>query len=236
MNPVRIKVMSDDFLVFSLPCGAINNDFLNNYEFDFAVILLPSIEADFYIEVYSKRKDLITDNYAAAISAAAFLVLKRGLPLSEIRFETSTDFVDVFYTDNGMFSVPIQKCKELCTKTTEFFGCETEYTDVSLCDTVRVVKSKDIKNFDLSALPGFLHAGGKLPESVILTAMRDNKLDVLIYNEYNPRPLTTLHSHAVAAFLQKPAYEEKIIFDDNISYFTKEYSTVTVVTKPAIIK
>ena len=236
MNPVRIKVMCDDFLVFSLPCGTLDIAFLNDYDFNYAMILSPSIESDFHIKAYSKRRDLIIDNYAAAISAAAFLVLKRGLPLSEIRFETNSGFVDVFCTGNGVFSVVVRKCKELCTNSTELLGCKIEYTDVSLCGTVRAVKTKDIESFDLSVLPGFLLAGEKLPDSVILTSRHDGKLSVSIYNEYNPSPLTALHSYAAAAFLEKASYKEKIFFSDNISYFIKEYSTITVATKPTIIK
>ena len=236
MNPVKIKVMSDDFLVFSIPCGTFNIAFLNDYEFDYAVVLSPSIEADFYINTYSKRKDLMMDNYAAAISAAAFLTLERGLPLSEFSFETPFQKIDVFYTGNGIFNISIQKCKELYTKTTEISGCEIDYTDISLCGTVRVVKTKDIERFDLSALPGFLLAGKRIPDSVILTSKYDEKLTVSIYDEYNPTPLTTLHSYAAAAFIEKVPYKEKVFFSDNMSYFTKEYSAVTVSTKPTIIK
>lgn len=236
MNPINIKVLSDEFLVFSLSCGAFDIAALDDYKFDYAVILSPSIAADFYIKVYTKTKDLIKDNYAAAISAAAFLVLERGLPLTEISFETNSGIIDVFYTDLDVFSVSILKCKELCTKTTESLGCEMNYTDVTISGTVRALESKDSESFDLSVLSDFLHAGERFPDAVILTSMRDKKLSVYIYNEYNPAPLTTLHSYAVAAFLQKTAYREKIFFGDNISYFTKEYSTVTVATKPIIME
>ncbi len=236
MNPVRIKVMSDDFLVFSLPCGTLDIAFLNDYGFDYAVILSPSTEADFYIKTYSRRKDLIIDNYAAAISAAAFLVLKRGLPLSEISFETNSGFIDVFCTGNGLFGVKIQKCKQLFTKSAELLGCDIEYTDVLLSGAVRVVKTKNMETFDISSLSCFLFAGEKLPDSVALSSRREGKLSVILYNKFNPAPLTTLHSFAAAAYLEKTPYREKIFFEDNVSYFIKEYSTLTVVTEPTIVK
>ena len=235
MNPVRIKVMSDDFLVFSLPCGVLQTEFLNKYDFEYAVIISPSVEADFHISTYSKGKRLIIDNYAAAISAAAFLVLKRGLPLSEISFETPSGIVNIFCTGDSMFKVLITECKELCTKSKEILGCEIEYTDVLLWDTVRVVKAKNIEAFDVSALPVFLLAGGKLPDSVVLSSKRDKKLSVIAYNKFNPAPLTTLHSFAAAAYLEKTPYKEKIFFEDNVSYCIKDYSTLTVATKPAVI-
>lgn len=236
MNPVRIKVMSDDFLVFSLPCGVLQTEFLSKYDFEYAVIISPSVEADFHISTYSKGENIILDNYAAAISAAAFLVLKRGLPLSEISFETPSGIVNIFCTGDSMFKVLITECKELCTKSTEILGCEIEYTDVLLWGTVRVVKAKNIEAFDVSALPGFLLAGGKLPDSVALSSKRDEKLSVIAYNKFNPAPLTTLHSFAAAAYLEKTPYKEKIFFDDNVSYCIKEYSTLTVATKPTVIE
>lgn len=236
MDPVKIRVMGDDFLIFSLVEKAERMEILNGFEFEYAVFLTPSIDADYYIEAYSKKKEILSDYYAAAISAAAFLVLKRGLPLSEISFETPSGIVNIFCTGDSMFKVLITECKELCTKSTEILGCEIEYTDVLLWGTVRVVKAKNIEAFDVSALPGFLLAGGKLPDSVALSSKRDEKLSVIAYNKFNPAPLTTLHSFAAAAYLEKTPYKEKIFFDDNVSYCIKEYSTLTVATKPTVIE
>ena len=236
MNPVRIKVMSDDFLVFSLPCGVLQTDFLNQYDFEYAVIISPSVEADFHIRAYSKGKRLITDNYAAAISAAAFLVLKRGLPLSEISFETPSGFTDVFCTDDGLFSLIIKKCKELCTKNIELLGCEIEYTDVLVKNTVRVIKTKSIDNFDISALSAFLFAGDKLPAAVTLSSRYKEKLYVTLYDEFNSEPPTRLQCFAAAVYLENAALKEKIFFEDNVSYCIKDYSTLTVAAKPAVIE
>lgn len=234
MNPVRIRVMSDEFLVFSLPCGVLQTEFLNKYDFEYAVIISPSAKADYHISTYSKEKKPLTDNYAAAISAAAFLVLKGGLPLYEISFEAPSEIVNVFCTGNGFFTVLIPNCKQLYTKTIELLGCGIEYTDVSVKRGVRVVKTKSIENFDKSMLSAFLLRGENLPDSVILSSRSDGKLSVIIYNKFNPDPLTKLHSFAAAAFTEKTSYMEKIFFEDNLSYCTRENSTVSVTTKPAV--
>ena len=235
MSPVRINVMGDDFLVFSLPYGNFDIDFLSGYEFDYAVVLMPSIKADFYIKTYSKRKNLIDDNYAAAISAAAFLILLRGLPLSEIRFETDFGFIDIFYTGDCLFSVLIDKCKELFTKSKNLLGCEIEYTDVFVGKRVRVVKTKNIDAFDTSALSGFLLADEKMPDSVTLTSTRGGVISIKRSDGFNPSPITMLLSFVAASYIEKVDYKEKIYFSDGASYCTKNHSSVTVTAKPIIL-
>ncbi len=236
MNPVKIRVMDDDFLVFSLAENAERMEKLNGFEFEYAVFLSPSMDADYYIEAYSKKKKTLSDHYAAAVSAAAFLVLKRGLPLSEISFETASGFIDVFCTGSGLFTVSIQKCKHLYTKTLDVMGCDIRYIDILAGNPCRVINTKNIENFDVSCLPRFVTADENFPAAVVLSSNNGGEVDIVAYTDFNFSAPPRLSLFAAAAYSEKYSYGSGINFSYKTSTCRIGYSSVTVTTRPALVE
>ena len=194
----RTSILGDDFFLFSQenffgPSCTLFGDAMT-------VGLLPSITADFSLIGYTKLGKPLSDYRAAAISAAAFLVLKRGLPLSEILFETPGGNIEVFYTGGRIFEVSTPKCKQIITNKIEVMGCVVEYADFCTDALFRVIRTDNIDNFDLKIIPRFASVGEKTPSSVILYSVKDSKIDMRTYSEFNPSPPSAITCFGIASY------------------------------------
>ena len=100
-----------------------------------AVLLSPSLSADFAVSGIKNAKTTTADPYTSAICSAAYLNMKSGLPLSEITFETESGNVEIFNTGVGQYLITLNKCKHLSEKTMHVGGSDIEFSDV-LCGSV----------------------------------------------------------------------------------------------------
>ena len=151
MKPEKISVMDEAFFLYSLT-GDEGYDEVR----DGAVILLPSLSADFLVRTANKCGVLPTDYYAAAVSAAAFLIMRRGLPLSEIFFETPHGNLEICCTGRGFFTLTVPKCKLLSRGSQEIMGCEVPVAEVITGAKYKVIHTPHAKGFDTSKLPLFV--------------------------------------------------------------------------------
>lgn len=233
MKPYKITVMGEDFLLFSQE----NSRGLCDVQCDLSNVigLLPSIAADFSLIGYTKRKKTLSDYRAAAISAAAFLIIERGLPLTELLFETPLGNIEVFYTDSGLFEIRTQKCKHIITNSVEVMGCNTVCTDICSDSLFRVIYTENIKNFDLNILSRLVSIGERTPSAVVLYSAKDSEIDFRSYTDYNPSPPSAVSLFAAvsyAEFLRNHASE----FRFGTSFCRLAYGGATVSLKPEIYK
>ena len=183
MIPYEISVLGDRFLFFSLPS---DEEIKNVVSFDKrCVILLPSLDADFKIVGYEKGGAPLCDYYSAAICAAVHLVKKRGLPLSEISFQTPKGILQILCTGGGMFGVLVNKCKLLLSKDVEICGCEPDVCDVEVHGKFRVMRLCEVDGFEKKNLKRLASVALPLPCAVVLSSMENGKLRVRTYTDYN---------------------------------------------------
>ena len=238
MQPTKINVMGDDFLLFSLahgreaPCKAISCGAKA------AVLLMPGIEEDFSITAYSDGGKPMCEYYAAAICAAAFLKQKRGLPLSEFTFETPGGIVEVFSTGADKYTIAVQKCKQLYIKSIDLLGCDFEYSDIRVNEQLfRTVSATDIKLFDRRILPKLVAVGASMPCSIVLSSSSKGKLMTDYYTDFSSVKPTRLLINAAAAYkeyLSGHSADADFLLEDGASACRVQYSTVTLTARPVL--
>lgn len=118
-------------------------------KFSYTVFILPSLKADVSLVMYNSIMKRIKPSYGAALSAAAFLVKYRGLPLDEIDVDVDGEVIKVVFSEkNDKFSVTLPKCKQLLEKSRVFAGnIEKTITLVSFknIDTsIAIIDASDI--------------------------------------------------------------------------------------------
>ena len=197
MNPTKIDILGEDYFVLSL---------METEDCDGAVLkgkrtvhLFPSLIADFGVRSYAKCGVPLSYDIASTVAAAAYLSLKRGLPLDEFDFETPSGIAKISCTGDGFFTTTISKCKVLFTERIEALGCAARYTDVFAGAVCRVVRAENIKAADVSALAPLISAGRYLPSAVLFFSLDGKDLSILPYTDFNPSPPTVLELYAAAA-------------------------------------
>ena len=230
MKPAKISVMDEPHILYSLPCENSSCGLT-----DGAVILLPSLTADFLVKTYSDGSKRPTDYYAAAVCAAAFLVLERGLPLSEITFETPSGNISISYTGGNLFSLTIPKCKFLFTNSNEIMGCEVKSSDVLVGARYRVIHTAHGEGFDTKGLPLFLTRTGEMPDAVVHSYFSDGELKYFSYADHSLKKPSSLSLFAAAAYNAHRAVSQERRFFHAESIAQVELSQVTV-TVGAIIQ
>ena len=140
------------------------------------LFLLPSLDADALVVSYKNPATSPT----AAVAAAAFLTLVRGLPMDEVRVESHGKFFDVsFCKVNGTFSISLDKCKQLLSKSAVLVDkmkfSVSEYECLS--DRILTVKCSDATCFDESALSRImLEYGHSLPCGAVAYSLLENRV------------------------------------------------------------
>jgi hypothetical protein len=196
MDSFIINILGEKIKIISLPFDAAAPK-LGNGADGKTVILRPGCSEDFALEC------LGIDPYSAAVSAAALLICGRGLPLDELAFETEIGVLNVFHTGADLYTVKIQKCKQLCTKEAEIKGCFVRYTDVICHGFYRVFAAERIEDFDAEILKLYMHLGDGCPDGAILMAEQDGKMKVQGYSAKGSGLPGRLISHAAAALAAK---------------------------------
>lgn len=232
MKLCKTSVLGENFLLFSQqnfrgPCCAAT-------ESATTLGILPSIAADFSLIGYTECAKALSDYYAAAASAAAFLVKKRGLPLSEILFETPVGNVFVTTLNDGFFEILIPKCKYMITKTVDLMGCEVTYSDFQLDGRYRIIYTSDILSFDLDLLRLLTTCGDKVPFLSIVYSLAGNRIQMNSYTarDSSPSSLSLISAVTCAAFYKSGITE--FFYSDAVSRFTCDGVVIRV--RPEICK
>lgn len=216
MRATEIEVIGDVFRVFSLSERDEKTCRDAACASHTAVLLSPCMRGDFSVAVYHNGKSSAPDSFAAAVAAAAFLVVKRGLPLDEITFETLHGSVCVRCNKDGYFNVLIPKCKEMYTDKCELLGCETEYTDVCMPDVCRFLRSCSLEHLDMRVLKSLVACGARLPAVTAAVAVFDNRISLVAYNGNTVFPPSRLALCGAACELASKRYGmfEKPLFSE----------------------
>ena len=220
MHPYEINVLGDSFLFFSFESEKRLDEALVLGKR--CVILLPSLLADFRVIGYESNKKELYDYYSAAICAAAHLTEKRGLPLSDLSFETPNGIIEIFHTGVGLFTVNINKCKVLLSKSVELCACRLDACDVFVNGIFRVVGASSAKRFDDKLLPRLAGADFPLPCAAVVCSSERGRISLKRYSDYNPTPPSSVLTYAAAAykeyaFLRRKESDAYFCFDDGSS-------------------
>ncbi|MBO7304864.1 MAG: hypothetical protein J6V09_06550 [Clostridia bacterium] len=195
MKPEQIGIMDEKHLLYSL-----RGEEKELPSADGAVILLPSLTADFYVTSSPSGRRECADYYTAAVCAAAFLTLKRGLPLAEITFDTPDGSIEIFCTGGGLFTFNIPKCRLLSTESREIMGCEVKSADVFVKNRYRVIHTATDEGFDGKVLPTFLTEAHPMPTAVVHSYFGDGNLNFSAYCGQAVKKPTPLSLFAAAAY------------------------------------
>lgn len=238
IDSVKIDLLGDIFEIFSLGADEKNPEDLKTNAENICVFLYPSLAADFSVKAYSRVKENYCDYYAAALIAAAFLIMKRGLPLSEIVFETPRGNIAVFCTGRGVLKVKIDNCKLLLSSKRELSGCEMEYNDIFIGEKIRALHTDDPDLFEIEKLRELAVASSGFPSAVILSSSDVDKLRMRSCRDFSEAFVSNL------LLLSSAAYNEwvisrrkfgKFLAEENNSAFEVAHSSVTVETIPIIL-
>lgn len=235
---IKIQLFGEAFEICSARCESEIAEKLNMDSNGAKVFILPSLTADFKIRAYDSMKKECAEYYAAALTAAAFLIYKRGLPLSEINFETLHGNVRVFCTGNRTLKVRLDKCKLLLSAEKELQGCIVNYNDLFLARKIRAIHSEGENLFKEENLSGFVMPDSEFPSAVIMSSTRENVLLMKSYRDFTKIFVSSLLLWCCAA------YNEAIVARRPVSRFeVSEYSaslevafsSVTVEVSPIIL-
>ncbi len=197
MQPYRTRILGDEFSVYS----SLEKDEINLKEQNTnTVIINPSLSRDFEITAYDRAGKISRDVIAPTISAAMFLMKKRGLPLTEFSFETAGANLDVFYTDNNAFIIKPQKCKLLYTNSISLKGCDTVYRDIELSGTFRAISVENVRGFDRELLPLLILSGETVPSSTLASSFCNGELSVCSFSDFSSSGFYEVSTCVVAAY------------------------------------
>lgn len=237
-DSTKIDLLGDTFEIFSLSSEEeIDGKFKEGGE-EMRVFLLPSLTADFALRVYDKSQKEHREYHAAALIAAAFLIRKRGLPLSDIVFEAPCGKIKVFCTGEGVLRITIDKCKQLLSAQDERTGCDVKYNDLFVTKRIRALHAEDASLFRLSRLSEFAMLDTEFPSAVLLSSQEEGTLKMYSCRGYSEDFTSSLLLWCCAAF------NERTVSRNSLSKFQiPEYSaaleasasSVTVEIEPIIL-
>lgn len=237
MHPYEISVLGEDFLFFSLTSESEADAALKFSKR--SAILLPSLNADFRIAGYYEKGKPLCDYYSAALCAAVHLVKKRGLPLSDITFETPNGNLEILCTGDGIFTVSVDKCKLLLSNSIPLAGCMLDIKDVFSKSVFRVVRVGDVLRFDKKMLPRIASSQLPMPCSVVLYSSDGRRICVRSYADYNPAPPSSILINAAVAYSEYLDFGagcvKSVLHLDDSSFCRVSYSCVEVSVKPTFL-
>lgn len=238
IDSAKIDLLGDAFEVFSLGCDEKTPEDMKINAENVCVFLTPSLAADFSLKAYSSAKEEYCDYYAAALIAAAFLVVKRGLPLSDIVFETPRGNITVFHTGSGKFKIRVEKCKLLFSSKLELSGCEIKYDDIFISEKIRAVHTDDMALFKTEKLCEFVVSDSPFPSAVILSMAKGQKLDVRSYRDFSVTFISNFLLWCGGAYNEKMkagSAPRKFVSEEYGSVFEPAASAVVAEVQPIIL-
>ena len=151
MKPYTVKIMGDELSVFSKSEAAFDKEDCP----DGSVLIEPSFEYDFFLNIYNEKYRKI-NAYSSAASAADFLLFRRGLPLDEISFFVGGRTITVYNRKKGVLSVEVPKCKFKFTKLPDFMGAPINLFYSDAAEDVFFLEVKNTCDFDAALAPTIL--------------------------------------------------------------------------------
>lgn len=138
MQSRRISILGDDVLIFSSGASSREYELYKRAHDKNALFLYPSkdLDADTAVLGHTKHKSKI-DFLTTALAVSRFLIEKRGLPLDELMVEFENKNNRVFNTGQGVYSLKVEKCKEILSNTAELYGTDVKYYRNGSCAVVR---------------------------------------------------------------------------------------------------
>ena len=225
MNPSKVRLGNESFLVFPSGAKTEKSDALLLYKDEVLVFITPSIKEDFKIEAYKNSKPLF-EYYSSAIVAAAYLVNKMGLPLREISFEAPNGKIEITDTGSGVFALEIEKCKLLFSKTEDTRGCKIESYTFSFLNEFKVFISKNREFFSLDVLREISFIGDRAAPCIVLF---ENGEEELLYS-----PLKEEATSFFASLFRAYFFDENAPLSDGDLSFAFSYNSVAARAKPII--
>ena len=184
-DSTRFNLLGDAFELFSLNSEEEIAERVALGGEDLRVFLLPSLTVDFALRAYDKNREECQEYYAVALIAAAFLTRKRGLPLSELLFDTPCGNVEVFCTGEGFLKIKIDKCKHILSSHTGCAGCDMKYNDFLVTKRIRAIHTEDVSLFSKSRLSEFAMLGSPFPVAVISSFSESGILKMNFCKDYS---------------------------------------------------
>ena len=237
IDSAKIDLLGDVFEIFSLECDEkIPEEMKTNTEI-IRVFLAPSLTADFSVKAYFGAKEEYCDYCAAALIAAAFLVIKRGLPLSDMVFETPRGNITIFHTGAGKFRAKVDKCKLLLSSKLEHSGCDIEYIDIFLGGIIRAIHTDDPDLFKTEKLRELVTTSSAFPSAVILSSSNGDKLKMSSYMDFSLAHISNFSLWCCAAYNEKNAKTTvgKFLSEEYNSVFEVYPSSVIAEVHPNIL-
>ncbi len=200
LKPYAFNILNDSFKLYSLPTYPknINEEILPEGNC-FNLILTPSLTADFSISAHPVFKNGLSEHYAAALCAAAFLIFKRGLPLDSILFETPDENIEVFNTGTASIAVKLEKCKLLTTNSTQILGSDVKYTDVDMKFMLRTAPIPSVASATQELAAHYLLASEPLPAAVVFYENTGNTIKTACFSSHAKYKPSALAAFAAAA-------------------------------------
>lgn len=238
MKPLKVTFLDEVFEFFSVENENKISVFLKQRPENAKIFLYPSLIADFSLKSFEKGAKQANEYYTSALIATAFLILKRGLPLSDVLFETPIGNIEVFCTDTGWFNLKIPKCKQLLTKTSELRGCDVQWTDLDFGCVIRAVHTDDTASFIKDSLSEFSVLDNRVPSAVILSSSENGNITVNYCTHFSKNPPSRLLLYSASAYNEYLHSGRKASFlkseSENIALSADVFS-VTVFAKPRFL-
>jgi hypothetical protein len=228
MNPSRIRLGDESFLIFPSDAKMEKCEAFLKYKDDVLVFITPSLKEDFKIEAYKNSKPLL-EYYSSAVSAAAYLTEKMGLPLPDMSFEAPNGKIEIINTGSGVFTAQAEKCKLLFSKFEEVRGCAIEYFDFSFLKKFRVLLAKNQSSFSLDALREFSFLGGNTACAIALFTDEGTEL---VYSPF-AEEFTSLLPSLFRSYIFRETKRREMLCVGEIG-FDFSFADVTLTARPAI--
>ncbi len=153
-----INLLGDTFPVLSLrevPPHGISPEGIGS-----RIVLTPSLVADIRSDTVGLPCE--ASSLISALCAAAFLILRRGLPLDPVSVETDDGIFEIFHTDACLFEIKFKISKQIFTKReVECLGCVSTLYESRSFRIIRVADLSFVTEEALCALS--LSHGAPMP-------------------------------------------------------------------------
>ena len=236
MTKTKIALCTEDYELFSVESMAEALEIIEKGLCCKSIFLMPGNSADFMLAAFCANKEEAAEYYTSALCAAAFLITKRGLPLSELVFETPEGEIEIFHTDTDKFSVKIPKCKQMLSFSTELFGSDIKGRDLVVKKRFRALHADDISVFSDDVLKRLVILDEPLPCGVLVSSSSNGNLAVRYYCGFSFEAVSPLLLYSAAAFNERiisgKAVLDTTVENEGISFAAEAFSvTVTAHAK-----
>lgn len=194
MKSYKMYVFGREVCFFSKSDGEVIYDALP----EASVVISQREGCDAYVDYSSSG---ISEACGAAL-AAAFLVLNRGLPLSELKIATNGGKYEIFNTGGGVFRIKVPKIRLLERKCVELCGADASVSELEYGGKVRTLLVERSEGFDPDVLP-LLSYGDLAALRCLLAVHPSSNAQMWAYTDFAINPPTPLELFFLGAYLCK---------------------------------